>query len=74
MGERTRPLTWVGDGSPARARRRVRAARDFISPEVVGALIYLYREGEGKGEGAWFRYCLRKSVLKFSTCGRRQKI
>ena len=34
---------------PARARRRVRAARDFVSPEAAGTPIYLYREGEGTG-------------------------
>jgi hypothetical protein len=34
---------------PARAKRRVRAARVFISPEAAGAPIYLYSWG-----GGWF--------------------
>jgi hypothetical protein len=61
----------VSESGAAHARRRVRTVRDFVSPEAVGAPIYLYREGEGTGAGARFRYCLRKSVLKFSTCSRR---
>jgi hypothetical protein len=38
-----------GMAHPARARRRVRAARDFISPEVAGAPIYMYSLGGGIG-------------------------
>jgi hypothetical protein len=37
-------LGWV-TAQPARARRRVRAARTFISPEVASAPIYLYHRG-----------------------------
>jgi hypothetical protein len=32
---------------PVRARRRVRAARSFISPEAASAPIYLYHPGDG---------------------------
>ena len=46
-------LGWVM-AHPARARRRVRAARDFISPEAAGAPIYLYSEGaENLKEAEW---------------------
>ena len=37
---------WV-TAHPARARRRVRAARTFISPEVASPPIYLYHRGGG---------------------------
>ena len=39
-------LGWV-TAHPARARRRVRAARVFISPKAAGAPIYSYLPGVG---------------------------
>jgi hypothetical protein len=45
-------LGWVM-AHPARARRRVRAARDFISPKAAGALICNLgggREGQDSGD------------------------
>ena len=39
-------LGWVTAHS-ARARRRVRAARTFISPEAASAPVYLYPGGGG---------------------------
>jgi hypothetical protein len=52
---------------PARARRRVRAARDFISPEAAGAPIYLYSGGDVHCvQGCSRRFFVYRLVAVFS--------